>query len=293
MGPISNLSCLYLATPDLQASVRFYTSCFGMEVGGTESNAVALGGAASSFRQLVLCAGQHAGLLGLEFAVHSESSLSTLAESLGNARDPFIADGLPFPVGSAFAVLDPHGIPVRVCVAEHRSGSVTVRNGDRPSYLSHVVLNTPSPTASIDFYVNDLGLTVSDAYERDLLTFLRADQPQHHCVGLQPGRRSGLNHFAFDCGCVDAVMKSVGRMRQAGYEPIWGPGRHGPGGNVFCYYADPVGCVAEFTCDLIQVTDESSWTPSVWARTPENGNVWGTGTPSRNAIDLMSGDAQA
>ena len=78
-------------------------------------------------------------------------------------------------------------------------------------------------------------------------------------------------------------------MQKLGFKPLWGPGRHGPGGNVFCYFEDPSGLVCEFTCELFQIEDEASWIAKEWERTADNGNVWGTGGPSQRAIDLMSG----
>jgi hypothetical protein len=34
-------------------------------------------------------------------------------------------------------------------------------------------------------------------------------------------------------------------MRKHGFEPGWGPGRHGPGNNIFCYFKEPVNYVVE------------------------------------------------
>lgn len=83
-------------------------------------------------------------------------------------------------------------------------------------------------------------------------------------------------------------MRSVGRMRKAGLDPIWGPGRHGPGGNVFTYFADPNGYVVEFTTDQFKVDD--NWKPKEWARTVENADVWGAaGGPTELVLKLWSG----
>ena len=37
---------------------------------------------------------------------------------------------------------------------------------------------------------------------------------------------------------IDGVMRGIGRMRDAGKDPVWGPGRHGPGNNRFVYFHD-------------------------------------------------------
>ena len=56
-------------------------------------------------------------------------------------------------------------------------------------------------------------------------------------------------------------MRALGRMRRAGHDTIWGPGRHGPGGNVFCYFIDPAGNVIEYTAELIELTETGSRRP--------------------------------
>ena len=153
------------------------------------------------------------------------------------------------------------------------------------------MLNSRDPDRLVAFYRDVMGLRVSDAYEMSSLVFMRCDQPQHHSVGISPGASDGLNHFAMDCGNVDAVMRGISRMRRTGQAEIWGPGRHGPGGNIFCYFEDPSGFVPEFTCDVLQIEDDAAWRPQEWKRTPENGNTWLSGGPTERAVALMSGAA--
>ena len=190
----------------------------------------------------------------------------------------------------AFASIDPDGTTIVVQIADDPSRTQRAVS-DRPLFMSHVVLNSREPKRLAAFYQNVLGLEISDSYERDLLVFMRCDQPQHHCLGIAPSPSDGLNHFAVDCGNVDGLMRAVSRMRARGHDPIWGPGRHGPGGNIFCYFEGPDGIVPEFTCDLLQIGDEYHHQPKIWARTPENGNVWLSGGPSPRALELMSGEA--
>ena len=62
-----------------------------------------------------------------------------------------------------------------------------------------------------------------------------------------------LNHVAFEMPDFDSVMRGMGRMKDNGYPIEWGPGRHGPGNNVFAYFCGPdelpieytVGCAAD------------------------------------------------
>jgi catechol-2,3-dioxygenase len=288
MQSIKRLCCLFLESQDLEASVSFYTDCFGLRVAERSSSSVALAATASPIRQLVIQKGQRSGLLGVEFAVSSQSDLKSLALTQGvvQYRD---AEKLSHPYGEAIVFSDPDNNLIRVRVEDQIVARPQEIGRGLPSYLSHLILNSADAPRMVAFYVDVLGFRISDAYEKGLVTFLKCNQPQHHCLAITPAPRPGLHHFAMDCDDIDSLMKCVGRMRKAGYEPEWGPGRHGPGGNVFCYYIDPMGVIAEFTCEVIQIRDEATWTARVWSRTPEHANVWGTGMPSPRIVAIMSG----
>ena len=90
---------------------------------------------------------------------------------------------------------------------------------------------------------------------------------------------------------VDHVMKGVSNLRARGQEPDWGPGRHGPGNNIFCYYKDPAGYVVEFSSDLEYIENEATHEPAVWRRVPATADRWGTaGAPSAEVRKAMAGD---
>src|SRR5437773_1878371 len=72
------------------------------------------------------------------------------------------------------------------------------------------------------------------------MTFVRCNST-HHCIAFARGGYSSLNHIAFDMQDLDGVMRGIGRLREAGYACQWGPGRHGPGNNVFGYFVAPFG----------------------------------------------------
>ena len=187
--------------------------------------------------------------------------------------------------GYATQFRDPEGrlIEVSAEVAEHVTETARPFGLDR---LSHIVLNSVDIPASKDFYTGLLGFQISDCYENDQMVFLRCNN-LHHCIALAPGRWTSVNHVAFEVASADEAMKALGRLRKAGYDTIWVPGRHGPGGNVFCYFTDPVGNVIEYTAELLEV--DENWQPHSWACTQENADVWGTsGGSTPEVIRAMS-----
>ena len=124
---------------------------------------------------------------------------------------------------------------------------------DRPIRLSHVVLNSADVDAAERFAVSQLGFRVSDRTRH--MTFLRCNRT-HHCIAYARAGYSSLNHIAFEMADVDGVMRGIGRLRDAGYPCVWGPGRHGPGNNVFGYFVGPHGGLVEYTSEVSEAGDD-------------------------------------
>ena len=144
---------------------------------------------------------------------------------------------------------------------------------DRPVRVTHVVLNTPDREACERFAVDVLGFAVSDRTRH--MTFVRCNR-KHHCIAYAGSDSASLNHVAFELPSLEAVMRGIGRMRDAGFEPVWGPGRHGPGNNVFGYFIAPWGGVIEYTAEIAEVGDNYRvGGPEDWQWPPGRIDHWG------------------
>ena len=144
---------------------------------------------------------------------------------------------------------------------------------DRPIQLSHVVLNSADANAAERFAVDELGLQVSDRTK--LMTFVRCNR-KHHCIAYVRAGYASLNHIAFDMPSLESVMRGIGRLRDAGYPVVWGPGRHGPGNNVFGYFIGPHGGVVEYTAEVSEVADDHRvGGPDDWKWPPGRIDHWG------------------
>jgi catechol 2,3-dioxygenase-like lactoylglutathione lyase family enzyme len=124
---------------------------------------------------------------------------------------------------------------------------------DRPIRLSHVVLNSADVDAAERFATEKLGFRVSDRTRH--MTFLRCSNV-HHCIAYARAGYTSLNHVAFEMADVDGVMRGIGRLRDAGYPCVWGPGRHGPGNNVFGYFVGPHGGLVEYPSEVSEAGDD-------------------------------------
>lgn len=124
---------------------------------------------------------------------------------------------------------------------------------DLPVKLTHVVINSEDAEACADTVERALGFRVSDRTKG--MVFVRCNESHHSTAFARAGFPS-LNHIAFEMKDVDAVMRGTGRLRDHGLAPAWGPGRHGPGGNVFSYFIAPFGPVIEFSTAVDKVGDD-------------------------------------
>jgi len=149
-------------------------------------------------------------------------------------------------------------------------------NRDRPIQLSHVVLNSRDADAAERFAVEKLGFRLSDRTRH--MSFVRCNRV-HHCIAYARASVSSLNHIAFEMADIDGVMRGIGRMRDAGFPPVWGPGRHGPGNNVFGYFIGPHGGVIEYTAEVEEVGDDYKvGRPEDWQWPPGRTDQWGVST---------------
>ena len=110
--------------------------------------------------------------------------------------------------------------------------------------------------------------------------FLHAACPDHFSLALVKHETATFNHIAFEMQDLDAVMRGAGRMKDAGYPIEWGIGRHGPGNNVFAYFAGPEEIPLEYTSEVLQVDDTYvPRGPEFWKFPPGRSDQWGVTAP--------------
>ncbi len=275
-GPVTHLRSIAISAQRPVDLLGFYQDTWGLQLVATDPDgALHLRARGPEHHVFSLLPGDGHSLVSITLGAGSTDAVDEVAARARAAGSPVLAGpGASSTAGGGYAVLvrDPEGRTYEVSagVPEH-AGPPPGQQG--PDRLSHVVLNAVDLPASRDFLVDVLGFRVSDWYEDDAMVFLTCNK-LHHCIVLTPGRWTSLNHVAFEVASGDEVMRALGRMRKSGYDTIWGPGRHGPGGNVFCYFTDPVGNVIEYTAELLTVDEQ--WEPHPWVRNAENADVWGT-----------------
>ncbi len=253
-----------LKVHNLSQQGEFYTDLWGLGLTEEDDGALYLRAEDPSHHIVALYEGEHdrnsVDHVGLE--VRDRDDLERAADELERRGIEIVMPPGPSPEpghARAMRFRDPSGQ-----VIELYTDPETVRDdyGQRvvkPAKLSHVVLNGPDIDAAANLFSEVLGFRQID-WNGHWMCFLNCSS-DHHSLALAVGD-SKLNHVAFEVhGWLD-IAKGIYNLGEKGVPRVWGPGRHGPGNNVFSYFWDPERNVIEYTCEVEQV--DESYQPRVW-----------------------------
>ena len=292
MSEITHIRHVGLFTPNLNEHARFYSEVWGLMEVARQDDAVYFRGSSPEYYLFSLHQGVAKGLHHVAYGVRNEDAVHEIEAGLRRNGVRILEDphSLEEPGGGyGFRFVDPDGrcIELSANVSEHSNG--WRRKNVEPQSVCHVVLNTPDIDRISNFYTGILGFRVSDWSEHQMV-FLRTNS-KHHSVSFNAAPHASVNHVAYLVSGVDEVMRGVANLRKHGIEPAWGPGRHGPGNNIFCYFKDPIGYVTEYTSDIDYITDESAHQPKVWSRGLDSIDRWGLAGPPTPALrEAMTGE---
>ncbi|MGH4032143.1 VOC family protein [Actinomycetota bacterium Odt1-20B] len=286
---VADLAWLEFEKPDLDRAEVFGRD-FGFAVAARTERELWLRGTLAGAPCMVIRKGVASRFIGPAFRAAERSDLARLARATGRTVRPLRdADHLPGG-GATVDLLDPSGCTVRVvhCAEElsalpeqrpltlnfgtrHPRTNAVQRPPREPSRiqrLGHVVLESRVFAQALDWYLDTLGMIVSDFLfldgQRDrgpTMAFLRCDQGgravDHHTLALHLGPGTGYVHSAYQVTDLDALAAGGEYLNERGYQRSWGIGRHVQGSQLFDYWRDPDRLMLEhftdgdlFSCDV-------------------------------------------
>ncbi|MBU2865732.1 VOC family protein [Pacificibacter marinus] len=274
--PFEGLRSVEVETPDLAAAVAFYTDIWGLEEASHDTESVWLRASGSDPYILRLTQSEATGVLSMTFRATAGTDLAALRDRMvaaGGTAEGEISVLQDHGGGTGFAVRDPSERLYRVVQGDAQVAPILDAGRHMPDRLAHVNINTCDLEADIRFLEQGLGFVLTDRSK--MMGFLRTNS-DHHSIVLAIAEVDTLNHIAFNHSDWEAVMKASGRMCDAGFNIGWGPGRHGPGDNVFLYFIDPFGMVIEHTAEVLQVDSTYSvGGPEDWTWAQGRTDQWG------------------
>lgn len=292
VSPITHLRHVDLAVPDYDDQVVFYRDHWGLTQTGTDSDITYFAAEGSPEQYVIRVRDSSEKRVDLvSFGAEDPAAVDALAEQLGGAGVTLINEpgALQTPGGGyGFRFFDLEGRTLEVSAdVDARVHRKIEEKEDIPVRISHVVLNSPDPEKMLAWYEKHLGFRLSDTLNHprigDIFYFLRCS-PQHHSMAIARGPHPSLQHVSFELRGIDEYMRGSGRLMRAGWEKVWGPGRHRAGDNTFTYFIDPNGNTMEYTTEL-ETIDEDVWHPHIYdVYEPETSDVWGTANPMNDFV---------
>jgi catechol 2,3-dioxygenase-like lactoylglutathione lyase family enzyme len=263
---------LQLGSPEPERLATFYADIFGWALHRMEGGWSCRG--ANS--RLAFSEGASNTLLSAGYAVtdpgmlqHLARRAATTAVSPGSISAEFFQPG-------AVACRDPDGNPIvyglPTAVIAEEATSVP------PARLQHLVLGSTNAARMRAFYTNVIGLRESDEVldeHGNLRTsFMRSDD-EHHSFAVFQTSANKLDHHCYELRDWNAIRDWGDRLAERRVTVEWGPGRHGPGNNLFLFFNDPDGNWVEVSAELERVREGRP--RGTWRHEERTLNKWGRG----------------
>ena len=284
-----HLRSVELQMPDRAAAAEFLKGPWGLIDVGTRKDTTYLRATAARHYAIAITEGPARAVISATL-VGSRAEIEAAWDRVRKAglrHGPWIDEFDEPGRGAGFLVAGPEGEPYRFVVERDAAPAALASESARPIQVAHVVFNTRDREAATRLLVDTFGFRLSDRTR--IMNFLRCDD-LHHVVAYADSKQATLNHIAFEMRDADAVLRGMGRLKDAGYPSVWGPGRHGPGNNVFAYFVSPFGACVEYTAEIQRVDDSyKTGTPESWQWPPGRTDHWGIASRD-NAKLAESGD---
>ncbi|WP_029117474.1 VOC family protein [Mycobacterium sp. URHB0044] len=290
IAKVRDVAWLEFEKPDL-ARAEAFAHAFGFITAARTPGELQLRGSDAGSPCVIIRSGPRTRFAGVAFAA-DDTDVLRLADATGRPTR-----ALPEPLGGvAVDLADPSGLPVRVVAGTHpleplpaqapqvfnfgrelQRVNATQRPPREPARvqrLGHVVLQTTTYMQTLNWYLDHLGMIVSDFQfypgQRDrgpIMSFIRCDRgstlADHHTLALALGPVNRYIHSAYQVSDIDALAAGGEYLKDLGYQRSWGIGRHNQGSQIFDYWRDPDGFMVEHFSDgdMFDSTLEPGWAP--------------------------------
>jgi catechol-2,3-dioxygenase len=276
---IRGVRSVELVATNLEEAARFYETVWNLTPVAQNNDAHYFRGTAGYHHIIGLHRGTQPAVVRIVFDVANRDNVEALHKAVVASGRPATAPAAIKSAGGGygFGCKDPDGRNLAfVCEASDHADRAD--KADRPRKIVHANLNMRDHAATIAFFTKVLGFRIVD--ENAPLTFLHCANSDHCSIVMCKMDLPTLNHIAFDLPEFDSVMRGMGRMKDNGYPIEWGPGRHGPGNNVFAYFCGPDEVPLEYAAEVLQIDDSyQTHDSNYWKYSVGRSELWGLTAP--------------
>ena len=176
----------------------------------------------------------------------------------------------------AFSFSDPDGNRLVFGLATQRPDQ-SVPAPALAGRLQHLVVASDDVESLVHFYSDAVGLVISDKMldgEAVAACWMQADEDrEHHSFAVFRTAKKGIDHHSYEVGDWMLIRDWSDYLASKGIKLVWGPGRHGPGNNLFIFVLDPDGNRIELSAELELVDPDRP--AGIWPKEPDTLNRWG------------------
>ena len=222
-------------------------------------------------RQILIKEGMKNRLEFAAFSCRDEEGLNLLKERVKEEGIEVINLQPDLFQNDAISIVDQDGHNISFGLSKPNMNAESVLNGP----LQHLTFSTLNVEKFVDFYVGKLGFCISDRVlhsNGNLATCFVRSNHEHHTVACFKSDRIGVDHHSYEAGEWNAIRDWCDHFASMNIELMWGPGRHGPGNNLFVFVEDPDGNWIEISAELEVIHDRPS---KDWPQEERTLNLWG------------------
>ena len=222
-------------------------------------------------RQILIKEGMKNRLEFAAFSCRDEGGLNLLKERVKEEGIEVINLQPDLFQNDAISIVDQDGHNISFGLSKPNMNAESVLNGP----LQHLTFSTLNVEKFVDFYVGKLGFCISDRVlhsNGNLATCFVRSNHEHHTVACFKSDRIGVDHHSYEAGEWNAIRDWCDHFASMNIELMWGPGRHGPGNNLFVFVEDPDGNWIEISAELEVIHDRPS---NDWPQEERTLNLWG------------------
>jgi len=271
-GLQATLHHIGITSPDPAKLADFYHRALGLTFDSHDGRWT---GAARD-RVLIIKPGARRQLLFAAYAVQDPGQLTALHSRITAAGVTQTANPTHLFHAGAVSVQDPDGNHYVFGMPARQPALPSTRTAQRLARLQHVVVASTDAERVATFFRDVLGFTASDNVvdvEGRLRTcFLRCSD-EHHNFAVFQAAETSFDHHCYEAGDW-SLIRDWGDHLAAERIPIeWGPGRHGPGNNLFLFVHDTDGNWVELSAELEVVRPDRP--AGSWRHEERTLNSWG------------------
>ena len=260
---------LEIKSSDPQRLAEFYSKVMDMKINKVTNQKFLCEG---PDRKIIISKGKNKTLGYAGMVCKNKKNLERYKEFLKQNKckiNHFVSE---FYQSGSFSLHDPDNNMICFGVSEKENTFVT-KGINAP--LQHLTFASKDVEKFQNFYHKKLGFQVSDRVVKsngELATCFTTSNHEHHTIACFKSSQNGMDHHSYEAGEWNNIKTWCDHFAQNNVKLMWGPGRHGPGNNLFVFIEDIDGNWIEISAELETVNGRP---PKNWPQEEKTLNLWG------------------